>query len=95
MEEGAGLEDGGGDGLGKGRRDLWVGQGRHLIEQVAGDVGWEVRVRVGIDLVESEGEERVVSRVWIHGFVGLGFDCGIEAEQNGFIREIRYTVKED
>ncbi|KAI6692657.1 hypothetical protein NL676_020367 [Syzygium grande] len=43
MEESLHLEDVGGDGSSKGRRNIWVVQVRHLVEQVVGVIGWETK----------------------------------------------------
>ncbi|KAI6702975.1 hypothetical protein NL676_012111 [Syzygium grande] len=85
MEENPSLEDVGGHGSSEGRRNLWVGQVRHLVEQVVGFIGWEERLRVGVDLAERRQGVGSSSGLdpWICGF---GFDYGFQAEENRFYK---------
>jgi len=59
---------------------------RHLVEQIAGVVRWEVKARVGVDSIEKEGNERIVPRLWIHGFVGLSSITELKQWRTDFIR---------
>ncbi|KAI6668943.1 hypothetical protein NL676_003828 [Syzygium grande] len=56
MEESSGPEDVGEDGSSEGRRNLWVGQVRHLFEQVVGVVEGRLEQELG-SIWQNEGKE--------------------------------------